>query len=107
MTKIDAEKQRWQREQRIGELPPLIDSMGYEHQPLYTPGDGTDSYLDKLGFPGEFPFTRGVYGGMYRKAPWRLNQYAGFGTAEDTNQRWKLLLSRGQLVFNLAFDLPT
>ncbi len=107
MNDINAEKQRWQREQRINELPPLIDSMGYEHQPLCTPADGVADYLDKLGFPGEFPFTRGVYGGMYRKAPWRINQYAGFGTAEDTNRRWKLLLDRGQMVFNLAFDLPT
>jgi methylmalonyl-CoA mutase N-terminal domain/subunit len=108
MSDIEAEKQRWQREQRISELPPLIDSMGYEHQPLYTPSNAEPAeYLERLGFPGEFPFTRGVYGGMYRKAPWRLNQYAGFGTAEDTNQRWKLLLERGQMVFNLAFDLPT
>jgi methylmalonyl-CoA mutase N-terminal domain/subunit len=107
MADIEGEIQRWQREQRINELPPLIDSMGYEHQPLYTPANGAADYLDALGLPGEFPFTRGVYAGMYRKAPWRINQYAGFGTAEDTNQRWKLLLARGQMVFNLAFDLPT
>ncbi len=107
MAQIDAEKQRWEREQRIGELPRLVDAMGYEHRPLYTPADTRVDYLEALGFPGEFPFTRGVYGGMYRKAPWRINQYAGFGTAEDTNRRWKLLLERGQMVFNLAFDLPT
>ncbi|MFQ5668448.1 MAG: methylmalonyl-CoA mutase family protein, partial [Candidatus Binatia bacterium] len=107
MEDIDTAKRRWQQEQRIGELPRLVDAMGYEHQSLYTPNGGAASYLEALGFPGEFPFTRGVYGAMYRKAPWRINQYAGFGTAEDTNQRWKLLRERGQMVFNLAFDLPT
>lgn len=96
-------------ERQLGSIPPLTDQMGYEHKLLYGPGDGEDpaTYEEKLGFPGEFPFTRGVYTGMYRKAPWRINQYAGFGAAEDTNARWRFLFERGQMVFNLALDLPT
>lgn len=104
---ITDEKARWEKEKKINEISKLMDVQGYEHKVLYTPEDGQVDYLEDTGFPGEYPFTRGVYPGMYRKAPWRINQYAGFGTPEDTNKRWKALLARGQLVFNLPFDLPT
>jgi methylmalonyl-CoA mutase N-terminal domain/subunit len=75
---------------------------------LYTPLDWDDSrYLEELGFPGEFPFTRGVYKTMYRGRPWTIRQYAGFGTAEETNARFHYLLARGQKGLSVAFDLPT
>ncbi len=106
--RIAEEKQRWEREQKVGEIPPLAtDVMGYEHKVLYTPADVDGSYLDQVGFPGEFPYTRGAYPAMYRKALMRFPQYSGFGTPEDTNKRWKYLIEHGQMTVNLAFDLPT
>ena len=75
---------------------------------LYTPLHHDDSdYLEHLGFPGQFPFTRGVYPTMYRGRPWTMRQYAGFGTAEASNARYKFLLERGQKGLSVAFDLPT
>src|SRR5690606_444379 len=77
-------------------------------EPLYTPLDVADQdYLDKLGFPGEFPFTRGPYTTMYRTRLWTMRQFAGFGTAEETNQRYKYLLDHGQTGLSVAFDFPT
>ncbi len=72
------------------------------------PEISTDAeYLEKLGFPGEFPFTRGVQPTMYRGRFWTMRQYAGFGTAEESNERYKYLLSQGQTGLSIAFDLPT
>jgi methylmalonyl-CoA mutase N-terminal domain/subunit len=81
---------------------------GIEAKRLYTPLDleGWD-YLEKLGFPGAYPFTRGVYPTMYRGRPWTIRQYAGYGSAEDTNERYRYLLSIGQTGLSMAFDLPT
>ena len=77
-------------------------------KPLYTPLDiADDNYLDKLGFPGEFPFTRGPYTTMYRTRLWTMRQFAGFGTAEETNRRYKYLLEHGQTGLSVAFDFPT
>jgi len=87
-------------------------SSGQPVEPLYTPddiaqgGDGFD-YLGKLGFPGAHPYTRGIQPTMYRGRHWTMRQYAGFGTAEETNQRFKFLLSNGQTGLSTAFDLPT
>ncbi|MGO8802777.1 acyl-CoA mutase large subunit family protein [Candidatus Binatus sp.] len=78
-----------------------------ELDPLYTPGDVTGSYDDALGNPGEFPFTRGVYGSMYRGRLWTMRQFAGFGLAEDTNARFHFLLGQGQDGLSTAFDMPT
>ena len=77
--------------------------------PLYTPLDaaGPEGYAEQLGFPGEFPFTRGVQPTMYRGRLWTMRQYAGFGNAEDTNKRFRYLLSQGQTGLSVAFDLPT
>ena len=81
----------------------LTDS-GIEIQPLY----GSDSAPEAdAGKPGEFPFTRGVYPGMYRDRVWTMRQYAGFGSAEETNQRFHYLLQAGQTGLSVAFDLPT
>ena len=77
-------------------------------QPVYTPADLEENrYLDDLGFPGDFPYTRGVYPTMYRGRPWTIRQYAGFGTARQTNQRFHFLLEKGQKGLSVAFDLPT
>ncbi|MGD1994245.1 MAG: methylmalonyl-CoA mutase family protein [Anaerolineae bacterium] len=74
---------------------------------LYTPLDVEGDYLDTLGFPGEYPFTRGVHATMYRGRLWTMRMFAGFGTAEETNARFKYLLEQGQTGLSVAFDLPT
>jgi methylmalonyl-CoA mutase N-terminal domain/subunit len=78
-----------------------------ELEPLYTPDDVSGSYDDALGNPGEFPYTRGVYGSMYRGRLWTMRQFAGFGLAEDTNARFHFLLGQGQDGLSTAFDMPT
>lgn len=77
-------------------------------EPVYSLEDVTPStFAARVGFPGEFPFTRGVYPSMYRGRPWTIRQYAGFGTARATNERFRSLLKRGQHGVSVAFDLPT
>ncbi len=83
-------------------------TFGYEIKEIYTPEDLKDFDPEKeLGKPGEPPFTRGIYPNMYRGKIWTMRQYAGFGTAEQTNERFRYLLSQGQTGLSLAFDLPT
>jgi methylmalonyl-CoA mutase N-terminal domain/subunit len=83
-------------------------SSGVEIDTLYTPEDLPDfDYVHDLGYPGEYPFTRGVQPNMYRGRIWTIRQYAGFGTAEETNQRYRYLLEQGQTGLSIAFDLPT
>jgi methylmalonyl-CoA mutase, N-terminal domain len=74
---------------------------------LFTPEDVTQPYDEALGYPGEYPFTRGVQPTMYRSRFWTMRQYAGFGTAEESNARYRFLLSQGQMGLSVAFDLPT
>jgi methylmalonyl-CoA mutase N-terminal domain/subunit len=83
-------------------------SSGIEVKTVYGPRDpaGFDPKKD-LGNPGEFPFTRGVYPTMYRGRLWTMRQYAGFGSAEESNERYRFLLSQGQTGLSVAFDLPT
>jgi methylmalonyl-CoA mutase N-terminal domain/subunit len=77
-------------------------------EPLYTPLDHeVESYLDKINFPGQFPFTRGIHATGYRGKLWTMRMFAGFGTAEETNQRFKYLLAQGQTGLSIAFDMPT
>ncbi len=77
-------------------------------KPLYLPDDIRDfDYDKKLSYPGEFPFTRGVYTNMYRGRLWTMRQFSGFGTAKDTNERYKYLLKYGQTGLSVAFDFPT
>ncbi|OGL18253.1 MAG: methylmalonyl-CoA mutase [Candidatus Rokubacteria bacterium RIFCSPLOWO2_12_FULL_71_22] len=80
---------------------------GIPVEPLYTPADVEGGYLERLGVPGEYPFTRGVYPTMYRGRPWTIRQYAGFGTAEESNRRYRYLLEHGQTGLSVALDLPT
>jgi len=83
-------------------------SSGRVVKPCYTPVDASDAtYLEQLGLPGEYPFTRGVHPTMYRGRLWTMRQFAGFGTARETNQRYKFLLGRGQTGLSVAFDFPT
>ncbi len=83
-------------------------TSGVEVDRLYTPEDlAAQEYARDLGYPGEFPFTRGIQPTMYRGRFWTMRQYAGFGTAEETNTRFKLLLQAGQTGLSTAFDLPT
>ncbi len=86
----------------------FVTQSGLPTDRLYTPEQIADlDYVRDLGFPGEYPFTRGVQPTMYRGRPWTIRQYAGFGTAEETNKRFKFLLSQGQPGLSVAFDLPT
>jgi len=81
---------------------------GVDVEPLYGPEDQASwSYDAKLGHPGEYPFTRGIQASMYRGRLWTMRQFAGFGTAEDTNRRFRFLLDQGQTGLSTAFDMPT
>ena len=83
-------------------------SSGMEIDTVYTPEDLIDfDYTRDSGYPGQYPFTRGVQANMYRGRIWTIRQYAGFGTAEETNQRYRYLLEQGQTGLSIAFDLPT
>lgn len=100
--------ERWSREHSVDAIPPAASESGHSLKTLYTPADIAEvDYFDKIGFPGEFPFTRGIYPGMYRVRPWAMRLYSGFGTAEDTNRRWKFLIQTGNNGVGCAFDLPT
>src|SRR4030067_3498688 len=86
--------------------PKVETADGIEIKSTYTPDDaGADPARD-LGVPGTFPYTRGIYPTMYRGRLWTMRQYAGYGTAEETNRRFHLLLSEGQTGLSVALDLP-
>ena len=86
----------------------VYNESGIEVKPLYTAADVEASGgMTLLGDPGEYPFTRGIHRQMYRKQPWTMRQYAGFGNPRETNQRFKYLIANGQTGLNVAFDLPT
>lgn len=87
---------------------PVVNESGIEIQPLYGPADveRTGGHA-MVGSPGEYPFTRGIHPLMYRKQPWTMRQYTGFGNAADTNRRFHYLIQNGQTGLNVAFDLPT
>ena len=91
--------------ERQGELFSSIS--GLENEPLYTPERVEIEYDRDLGYPGTYPFTRGVYPSMYRGRLWTMRQFAGFGTAEETNERFRYLLEHGQTGLSTAFDMPT
>ena len=91
-------------------VPMLLAPSGQPAPELFVPEKSQlteQHYLDRLGFPGEFPFTRGVQPSMYRAQRWSIRQYAGFGSAEDTNRRYHYLLKQGTTGLSVAFDLPT
>ncbi len=104
-------KEEWLRkkEQHTRDLPfKYVTASSEPVKLLATPDDLPDfDYLRDLNFPGEFPYTRGIHYNMYRGKLWTMRQFAGFGTPEDTNQRFKYLLENGQTGLSVAFDLPT
>ncbi|MGD0627201.1 MAG: methylmalonyl-CoA mutase family protein [Thermodesulfobacteriota bacterium] len=106
--KIMAEKKNWES-RCLKKAPEKVQSTsGIDLRVLYTPGDIPQfDYLTDLGFPGEYPFTRGVQPTMYRGRPWSIRQYSGFATAEESNRLYKSLLEQGQTGLSVAFDLPT
>jgi methylmalonyl-CoA mutase N-terminal domain/subunit len=112
---IREEMKRWEKStlqktlSKSPEREPSFETTSHiELKRIYTPIDHTDlDYCNDLGFPGEFPFTRGVQPTMYRGRFWTMRQYAGFATAEETNKRYKFLLEQGQTGLSVAFDLPT
>jgi len=107
---LKRELHRWRAAYAKGELRDLdfTGVSGREVQPIYTPLDvHHQDYLEQLGLPGEYPFTRGVHPTMYRGRLWTMRQFAGFGQARETNERYKFLLGRGQTGLSVAFDFPT
>jgi methylmalonyl-CoA mutase N-terminal domain/subunit len=108
---LERAHQHWERER----LSPALAKVKRQHTPaelpqksLYTPQDTSGmNYLDDLGFPGEYPYTRGIYPSMYQGRLWTMRQYAGFGTPEETHERFRYLLDQGQGGLLVAFDLPT
>ncbi|MFO7801864.1 MAG: methylmalonyl-CoA mutase family protein [Desulfovermiculus sp.] len=94
--------------EKFPERKPEFKTVGGLDLPrLGLPKEIDDEYIEKLGFPGQYPFTRGVQPTMYRSRLWTMRQYAGFSTAKETNQRYKYLLEQGQTGLSVAFDLPT
>ena len=108
-----SDAERWKREtfSRAPERDAPFSTMSGEPiRPLYTEADmpeGIGGPEDPIGFPGEFPYTRGVYGSMYRGRLWTMRQFAGFGTAQETNRRFHYLLEHGQTGLSTAFDMPS
>jgi len=110
MPEYEDELERWRehyhaKPERDADFQTL---SGEPLKPLYTPEDVADlDYTRDLGFPGHYPFTRGVYHSMYRGRLWTMRQFAGFGSAAETNRRYKFLLAQGQGGLSVAFDMPT
>jgi len=107
---IEAGRARWQQRydsSRIAERD-FTTLSGVEVEPVYGPAEGTDdSRFDRIGWPGEFPFTRGLHASGFRGKPWTIRQFAGFGNAQQTNERYKMILASGGGGLSVAFDMPT
>src|SRR3954454_17841971 len=87
--------------------PRRLTDSGIEMEPLYTAGELPEDLDERLGDPGEFPFTRGAHREMYRKQLWTMRQYAGYASAKEPNERYRYLLDNGSTGLSMAFDLPT
>lgn len=114
MGRIAEERKHWEQttlrrtlERSPERRPRFCTGSGIVVDRVYTPADLAASGYDALGFPGEYPFTRGIHPTMYRGRLWTMRQYAGFGTAAETNRRFRYLLEQGQTGLSVAFDLPT
>ena len=113
--RIEELKARWERDvlqPALARFPERREAFettsGIPVERVYTPLDAADvDYVEDVGMPGQYPFTRGIYPTMYRGRFWTMRQYAGYATAEETNRRYKYLLERGQTGLSVAFDLPT
>ncbi|MFH1529864.1 MAG: methylmalonyl-CoA mutase family protein [Pseudomonadota bacterium] len=96
------------RHNKNGDIPRVVNESGIEIRPMYTAADVAETGgAETEGGAGEFPFTRGIHRYMYRKRPFTMRQYAGFGNPEETNERFRFLIEHGQTGLNVAFDLPT
>ncbi|MBW2170217.1 MAG: methylmalonyl-CoA mutase, partial [Deltaproteobacteria bacterium] len=111
---LKKENERWSEEiqQKLAKRPErkkeFVNTSGIPIKRLYTPLDNKEmDYFSEVGFPGKYPFTRGVQPTMYRGRHWTMRQYAGFASAEESNRRYKFLLEQGQTGISVAFDLPT
>ena len=102
-TKINSAKGKTAKELNV---KPVFLESGLEVNPVYTATDIEHSNI-KTEMPGEYPFTRGIHPTMYRNKPFTIRQYAGFGSPEETNERFQFLIKNGQTGLNVAFDLPT
>src|SRR5260221_9980938 len=114
LEQLKVERKHWEESvvqkshQRMPERDNLITPSSVPIKRIYTPQDNEQlDYSRDIGLPGEYPYTRGVQPTMYRAKPWTMRMFAGFGTAEDTNKRFKYLLSQGQTGLSTAFDMPT
>src|SRR3954464_10963207 len=107
---IEAGRARWQQrydKSKIAERD-FTTLSGVEGDPVYGPPEGSDdSRLERIGWPGEYPFTRGLYATGYRGKPWTIRQFAGFGNAQQTNQRYQAIMANGGHGLSAAFDMPT
>lgn len=107
--KFDESKKIW--EENLSNSPTReynFDTLsGKKLDPLYFPKSPDENFIEKIGFPGQFPFTRGVHANMYRGKLWTKRQFSGFGTAKETNKRYHSLLSKGQTGLSVAYDMPT
>ncbi len=108
-TKFEKAKQDWKESfnNSVSRNYNFDTLSGKKLDPLYYPENPDEDYLDRLGFPGQFPYTRGVHSNMYRGKLWTKRQFSGFGTAHETNKRYHSLLSKGQTGLSVAYDMPT
>ena len=106
---FDKAKKEWKKNLSSSPLRNYnFDTLsGKKLDPLYYPEEPDDRYMDNIGFPGQFPYTRGVHSNMYRGKLWTKRQFSGFGTALETNKRYHSLLSKGQTGLSVAYDMPT
>lgn len=109
LDELKKERERWEKANLAkNPVAPAKTTSGLDVDVVYTPADlGDFDYQRDLGFPGEYPYARGVYPSMYRGSLWSMRQYAGFADAEESNKRFKYLLEQGQSGLSVAFDLPT
>ncbi len=109
LKKFAGDREKWEEKFSESGLPyEATNPSGREIRPLYGPADiGSLDYATDLGFPGEYPYTRGVRTTMYRGRLWTMRQFSGFGSARDSNERYHFLLGRGQTGLSVAFDMPT
>jgi methylmalonyl-CoA mutase, N-terminal domain len=105
LERLRAELAAWRA--KAAALPTRDDAGASSVEPVYTPLDLPSDIVSASGLPGQYPYTRGIHPTMYRGRLWTMRQFAGFGTAEDTNERYKFLLERGQTGLSVAFDFPT
>ena len=105
---VEAARAAWEaRTSKVRNRRESFRTSALDVEAIYTSVDSAGDFLDNLGFPGEYPFTRGVQPNMYRGRLWTMRQYAGFGTPAETNERFRYLLDQGQTGLSTAFDLPT